>query len=157
MAADEYEYVFKDFQNFYLFLKKIFEDNLFFNEPSRNLINFFKKNLTTSKEIRVVTSDESEASLEYKKIIAVRYDKRLGEIRVTVVFNDVSETLDLKKSYQALRPNLLHSVDATFVRLVITRLPRAIITIHDSFGIDILNIDCLITTANHVINLLDLR
>jgi DNA-directed RNA polymerase len=105
-------------------------------------------------EIKVITSDESVAYLEYKKMEVSRLDKRYKTVRTTVLFQNLSDELDLRKSYQALRPNLLHSVDATFVRLILTTLQNPIITIHDSFGMDIFNVDSLIIVANRVINLI---
>jgi hypothetical protein len=42
--------------------------------------------------------------------------------------------------FRAVRANIIHSFDGYLVRRVTLRLGYPIITIHDSFGIDILNI-----------------
>jgi hypothetical protein len=47
--------------------------------------------------------------------------------------------------FRAVRANIIHSFDGYLVRQVTLRLGYPIITIHDSFGIDILNVSRLIT------------
>ncbi len=47
--------------------------------------------------------------------------------------------------FRAVRANIIHSFDGYLVRRVTLRLGYPIITIHDSFGIDILNAPWLIT------------
>jgi hypothetical protein len=155
-GEDEYQQLFDDFQKFFNFLKKIFDGDIFFKTPSKKLIEFFKKDFKSLGEIKITTSDQSNAYLEYKKTTVTRLDKRYKTIRFTMVFTDVSEELDFRKSYQSLRPNLLHSLDATLVRIVLNKLPKPIITVHDSFGIDILNVDLLIKITNVAMNSLSI-
>jgi hypothetical protein len=45
--------------------------------------------------------------------------------------------------FRALRANLIHSFDGFIVRIITLRLTYPIMTIHDSFGIDILNVERL--------------
>jgi len=47
--------------------------------------------------------------------------------------------------FHAARANIIHSFDGYLVRRITLRLGYPIITIHDSFGIDILNTPLLIT------------
>jgi DNA-directed RNA polymerase len=103
-------------------------------------------------QIRVITSDNSEAYLEYRKMLLIRMDKKYKRARTTAVFQAITEEVDLRKIYQSVRPNLIHSIDACYVRLVLSHLPTGIITIHDSFGIDVLRVDILINAANYAIN-----
>lgn len=64
----------------------------------------------------------------------------------------MTDDIDFRKTHQAFRPNLIHSVDATYVRLIIQFMPVNLITIHDCFGVDILNVNNLIECANKAIN-----
>ena len=151
---DQYQQIFDDFQKFFNFLKEIFDGDLFFKNPSKKLIEFFKKDFKLAGEIKVTTPDHSHTYLEYKKSTSIRIDKKYKDLRFTIVFWDLSDELDIRKTYQSLRPNLLHSLDATLVRIILNKLPHPIITIHDSFGIDLLSVDLLIQTANIAFNLL---
>jgi hypothetical protein len=54
--------------------------------------------------------------------------------------------------FRAIRANIIHSFDGFLVRRVIMRLGYPIITIHDSFGIDILNIESLLRITQEELN-----
>lgn len=152
LADADYKNLYADFSNFYKFLRDNFESRDFFKNSPKTLTTFLLEELSRSNQIRVVTSDLSEAYLEYKKMIDERLERRLGSVRITSLFSKPSGDLDLRKISQSLRPNIVHSVDACYVRLIIIYLPQAIITIHDSFAIDILNVHILINAANFAIN-----
>lgn len=150
--GSDYEEVVEDFKLFYNYLRVCFEENMFFKNSSKVLLNFLKKELQNNKQLKITTSDKSNTYLEYNKSIFVRLDKRYKSVRFTMSFQQLTQDLDLKKIYQSLRPNLIHSLDATYVRLILNHLPYGIITIHDSFGIDILSVNILIKIANYSIN-----
>jgi hypothetical protein len=154
LKDEEYAAVFDDFQNFFKHLGGVFDGNVFFKKSSKSFMEPYRNDLKETGEIKITTADNSHAYLEYKKTNDVRMDKIYKSIRMTIVFQELSTEIDTRKSYQSLRPNLIHSIDATFVRIVLTRLPNPIITIHDSFGIDVLNTDLLIVVANYALNFL---
>ena len=146
-----YHELHKDFKKFYSFLELIFNKDGFFQKPSNSLLEPFKDVLKNSQEIKILTSDNCHAFLEYKKMIKNRLDKRFGGRRFTILFEDMGGEVDYHKTFQAFKPNLIHTIDATYLRFILTLLPEPIITIHDCFGIDILNMDLLIETANKAI------
>lgn len=157
LKEDEFHIVLEDFKEFFKYLKEIFEKDVFFKKSSKSLVNFFKKKLENSGEVEITTSDDSKAYTEYREITLIRLDKKYQNLRFSITFQSLSDNLDLQKIYRSLRPNLVHSLDASYVRLVVDRLPWGIITIHDSFGIDILNVSLLLNIANTAINELHLK
>lgn len=54
--------------------------------------------------------------------------------------------------FRAVRANIIHSFDGYLVRSVTLQLGYPIITIHDSFGIDILNIPKLLDITQRELN-----
>lgn len=54
--------------------------------------------------------------------------------------------------FRAVRANIIHSFDGYLVRAVTLQLGYPIITIHDSFGIDILNVERLLSITQNELN-----
>jgi hypothetical protein len=65
---------------------------------------------------------------------------------------ELKETLDLKKTKQALKPNTTHAIDAALIRETLRDLNQPIITIHDCYGVNIQTIDETIFSINKNIN-----
>lgn len=149
---EEQAFVRSDFKLFYNFIHDLFEKNSFFKTPSKQLLENCLKELKKTNFLKVTTTDNSEAYLEYLKTKIVRVDKIINNQRRTMSFTTLTSELDLKKIFTSFRPNLIHSLDATYLRLILQKLPYGIITIHDSYGIDILSVKLLIRIANEVIN-----
>jgi hypothetical protein len=141
----------KNFKLFFKYLMVLFEEGNFYAESSTLLIENFKELLRICEKLTFCTNDFSEICLEYYKIKKIRKDKILNNKRITIQFDEVSDDLDERKSFRALRANLIHCLDASYLRLIINNY-KPLYTVHDSFGIDILSCDKLIEVANTSIN-----
>jgi hypothetical protein len=140
-----------NFKNFFKYLTSVFEEGHFYAEPSTTLIQKFKQSLRVFNKLTFYTNDFSEICLEYYKVKKIRADRIVEGRRVTIQFDELSDELDEIKSLRALRANLIHCLDASYLRLVINNY-RAIYTVHDSFGVEILDVDNFTEIANTSIN-----
>lgn len=131
------------FKLFYNFLKTIFEKNDFFLMPSKYIVTVFAKQWACKQHIQFETSDNVILHYDYYKLIRQRIDRIIDNQRETIQFKVTSEEVDTQKMFRALRANLIHSFDGLLVRVITLRLNHPIMTIHDSFGIDILEIKTL--------------
>jgi len=82
--------------------------------------------------------------LEYVKLTKIRIERMILSKRETILWSTPTQEIDELKMFRAVRANIIHSFDGYLVRSVTLKLGYPIITIHDSFGIDILNITSLI-------------
>lgn len=142
----------KIFTLFYEFLDILFSSTDFFGTSSSTILDDAKKEYEKNKKINLKTADRAVIPLVYYKIIFYRLDRIIEENRSTIVFIDKSDLFDESKTYRSMLANVTQSLDALFLRLILLELDEPIITIHDSFGIDILNIYKLIDVANKAIN-----
>lgn len=126
------------FKLFFRFLENLFTTNKFFAAPSIEILKNFK-NIYKSGPFWWTTPDDFIIPLDYYKVIRVRLDRCILK-RETIVWNDLSEELDQKKMFRALRANIIHGIDSLIVRTINLKLKYPIITVHDSFGIDILSL-----------------
>jgi DNA-directed RNA polymerase len=130
----------------------LFRDDKFFVSKPNELVEIIIVGLSKTGEFKLTTSDNCTIFLEYYKFENFRIDNKIRKTRQTMILNSISDNLDFRKTRQAFIANLIHSCDAEFARLIINELGFGIITIHDCFGIDILNVDLLIKAANISIN-----
>jgi hypothetical protein len=142
----------KIFTLFYEFLDILFSSTDFFGTSSSTILDDAKKEYEKNKKINLKTTDRAIIPLVYYKIISYRLDRIIEENRSTIVFTDKSDLFDEAKTYRSIIANVTQALDALFLRLILLELNEPIITIHDSFGIDILNIYKLIEVANKAIN-----
>ena len=145
----------KIFNLFYKFLNKFFASSDFFETS----IDFIKERAeleqNKNKKILVWVTDDSTMNLDYYKIIYYRMDRYIDNdksTRSTIKFGELDDKFDKNKTLRALIANIAQGLDALFLRLIIKELDYPIITIHDSFGIDILRVNYLIKVANIAIN-----
>ena len=73
-------------------------------------------------------------------------------MRKTIQMMELKNQIDLKKTLQALKPNATHTMDAVIVRETLRDLEKAIITIHDCFGVSVYKVDDVIYSYNKNIN-----
>lgn len=132
------------FQKFYKFLKKMFSQSNYYANSTDEIIQFFKKKIINNEHIYFSIQDDFEMQLRYYELII---DKRLDLIahgvtskRFTYLMRKISEKPNDKKTFRALQANFTHFFDAYFLRVISLRLGYPVMTIHDSIGIDILNI-----------------
>jgi hypothetical protein len=142
----------KVFKIFYTFLSDLFKSNNFFKTPLKSLVITGKEKYKQSKEIFIITTDKSKIFLDYNYITTYRLDRIIKNERSTIIFTKLTEFPDNLKTWTSLIANVTQGLDALFVRLIISDMNYPIITIHDCFGIDILNISHLIEIANLSIN-----
>ncbi len=144
----------KIFYLFYKFIKKLFKNDKFFNNPLSIIKELSKKEYKKNISLKLYTSDNCVVHMNYYSIIKYKLDRRFNKTRNTITYTDLTDFPDEKKTFRSLLANLTQSLDATLVRYVVSDLDYPIITIHDSFGIDILNIPKLIDITNISINLI---
>lgn len=132
------------FKNFYKFLQILFEGGEYYAQPSKQIVDFFKSEVLVNDELRFKTSGDFEMLLRYFELMDGR---RLDLIipglitkRATYLTKMLSDIPDDTKTYRALRANITHFFDAYLIRKITVALNKPVITIHDSIGIDILNI-----------------
>jgi hypothetical protein len=135
------------FKKFYCYLIDLFENAEFYNNPSQNIVMHYRFTYKFDKKLEYKTLDELIVNLEYYIFKKVRSDRIINETRTTITWHEISDTLDETKTYRALRANLIHALDATLARRVLLAYKYPIITIHDSFGIDILNQELIVLVA----------
>ena len=154
---DDYKKILKDFNIFYKYLENIFENDLFFYKSSSTLINEYEDDLNYKKEIKIKTKDNCEAFLQYFIKIPVKFDKRINKTRFTQIMYEMTDVIDQKSTINAFRPNYTHTIDATYIRIILSKLGYNVITIHDAIGIPLFDVDFLIKCANDSINELNLN
>ena len=146
------------FKNFYNFLNKLFESNNYFAISSNTIVQWYKKQWTQQNNINYKTLDNLNVPLAYYKLNKLRLERLILTKRETIKWVELSEEVDEQKMFRAIRANIIHSLDGYLVRSITLSLGYPIITIHDSFGIDILNIPQLIKiTQNELTRLSNLN
>lgn len=84
--------------------------------------------------------DDLAVPLAYYKPNKLRLERLILTKRETIRWAELSNSIDEQKMFRAIRANIIHSLDGYLVRSTTLCLGYPIITIHDSFGIDILQI-----------------
>jgi len=129
--------------------------NNFFNFLKNNNITKNNSNTITEyiiKKSTIMLKDRSIVNFKYyKKDIEVRKDTTINNKRSTIQWWKFSNTLDEEKSKIASRANYIHTLDAALVREILKWIK--IISIHDCFLVDYLNITQFIAIANFCINI----
>lgn len=128
-----------DFTAFYKFLKNLFDGGGFYKRPSREIIEVYKSLYLKTGSVEYLTFDKILINLDYYKITSRRFEKKINKKRYTISYVEVSDEKDENKMFRALRANIIHSLDAYIARAVVLNMPCPTITIHDSYGTDILN------------------
>jgi hypothetical protein len=128
-----------DFTAFYKFLKNLFDGGGFYKRPSREIIEVYKSLYLKTGSVEYLTFDKILINLDYYKITSRRFEKKINKKRYTISYAEVSDEKDENKMFRALRANIIHSLDAYIARAVVLNMPCPTITIHDSYGTDILN------------------
>lgn len=138
----------KDFDNFYRFLDKLFNEQTLFVDSINQQAKKMLATYTIDKEIVLKSNDKSKIYFHYFVTKNQRLTVKLEKTRKTLQISSLSNKLDVKKTTQAIKPNTTHALDATLVRETLRDLDKPIVTIHDCFGAGILVIDKLIFSLN---------
>ena len=125
---------------FVKFYNHISKENQITKWDINKIIEFFKDNK------KITFNDSSKTNFTYKKFETSRIDSSINNIRYTRVIKKMLESDDKKKYKIAIVANYIQSQDACLVRWVLNRI--IIITIHDCFMIDYMNISYLIALIN---------
>ncbi len=110
------------------------------------------KNIAAHNDKSIIIEDIS-ISLEYNKSISFRRDFMKNGVRRTIVYNVPVDIFYARKTYNALVPNIIHTLDAAYVRETLLEMNIYCIVIHDAFLIDFANADLLINTTKKTINI----
>lgn len=145
-----------DFENFYNFLNRLFNEQTLFLKSIDQQANLWLANCAITREVMLKSNDSSRIYLHYFMPRAQRLTVKLNAVRKTLQISGLTANLDLKKTRQAIKPNTTHALDATLVRETLRDLNQPIITIHDCFGINAYKIDALLLSINKNIGRLHL-
>lgn len=134
-----------DFDIFYKFLMDEYETDLLFKLSSKTLLGL---------ENNISLVDGFTLDLTYNKRLGLKCDARLKTptgkiIRTSIIYSyKLISELDHLKRNRSFRANLLHSLDALFLR----KLGKdfVMITIHDAFFIELTSASYLIDRANEI-------
>jgi hypothetical protein len=142
------------FISFYRFLEQLFNNKNFFESSLTALNTKLLEILIKENALVIYLNDESHAFLHYytKKGRRMNFQTKEGG-RTTTVFWYLTQYIDIKKTSSALKPNTIHALDASLVRLTIYSSPYTIATIHDSFGAPLYDIENIINLVNKNLNL----
>lgn len=138
--------IWDELKKFHNYLKDNYEEELFFINKSKTIINSWNE-----KKENILTHDNSIIPLNYFKHEEKRYNHTIAGKRKTLVYYKTTNEYDSKSTIRALVPNIIHASDSQLSRLLLSKY--SILTIHDSFGIDILNICKFIDETNTAMNL----
>lgn len=150
---DSIEDIIKDFNEieineinniFVKFYKNISENNEITKGSSSTIINFFRQ------DKGIIFDDLSKTNYKYLKFKEKRIDSTVNNKRYTRILKIKTNDEDKKKYNISIVANYIQSQDACLVRWVLSRI--IIITIHDCFMIDYLNISYLIGLINEGMN-----
>jgi hypothetical protein len=133
------------FKAFYKYLDILFASNEYFAISSECIVEWFQTRWVDTRTAQFTTLDNLFVPLDYGKITKQRVERLILTKRETILWAALTDEIDETKMFRAVRANIIHSFDGYLVRQVTLRLGYPIITIHDSFGIDILNVSRLIT------------
>lgn len=125
------------------------ETSLLYKAPSTILITWFAEVTQLQKTLKL--NDGNQLNLFYYHTLGIKrieIKQSAQNLRQTFAYLELSTEVNKKKTERSLRANLIHAVDAYFARAIQSQLSYEIVTIHDCFAIDILNVDSLIRAAN---------
>jgi len=122
------------------FYNHISKENQITKADINKIIDFFKD------DKKIIFNDSSTTNFTYKKFESNRMDSSYKNKRYTRMIKKMSNIDDKKKYRIAIVANYIQSQDASLVRWVLNKI--IIITIHDCFMIDYMNISYLIALIN---------
>jgi hypothetical protein len=140
------------FSLYFKFLNSIFKEQTFYKTSLKSVVQIHHQLLKKKGFIKTNICDNSQVDFSYFYPLNFNYDRIYKKKRTRIKFNFPSNNVDENKTIRAFIANLTHATDAVYIRYILENLNKPIITIHDSFGIDILSITDLINSANFSIN-----
>lgn len=149
------------FKRFYTFLKNQFKKNGPFRENPEKINAHFKKILKEGNHVIIITRNGDTTNLTYLKTVTRHFDFiiRYDNIKKRIIKNykEIDQnSIDTKKTSQALNANLVHCVDALLVRdvnnAIFEQSRHYYISIHDSFMVNFLETSNFVLIANNEAN-----
>lgn len=129
------------FKSFYKFLNWLFLQNNFYQTSPKHITLYFSEEFIKNDLTHYRIQDDFFVALKYYLLDkGARFDRIIGGERVSMVFHELTETYDAAKTRRALQANITHAFDAYVLRHIVLKMSLPLITIHDSIGVDILNI-----------------
>lgn len=149
------------FRSFIKFLEEIFWNEHFLASDPNCMVDYIEFEVKTKNQAKIVSID-SESDLIYYKYktksidIMVKIPDSVEIYRKTKMIKIVDKSnIDLKKIKSAIKPNWVHFVDAYLVRQINSLMGSYLMTIHDCFLVDCLNVTNFILKANKAFKILD--
>lgn len=137
----------EEIKNFRKYLENSYEEEIFFMNKSSSIIDEW-----SADKDHITTFDKQKIKVNYYKTKEKRINTfTTDKSRKTHVYYELTKEYDKIATEKALRANIIHSSDSQFSRLMLFKYP--IISIHDSFGVDIFNICKFIDDANKAMNM----
>ena len=129
------------------FLERLFKDDKKFERTSESIKLSFAslyKNTKNKNSYSIITNDETRIVLYYLESRMIRLQRKIGTEKRTAVLQDLKDILDIKKTEQALRANIIHAIDGAVLRIVVQSYDKEIKTLHDCFGVEIMDADKIV-------------
>jgi hypothetical protein len=138
----------KMFQYFYGFVNKEMEKKMYI-KSSISLRNDILKQTKSNKQLVIATFD-SVTDLIYFKIKKKEIDLIIENKRKTTSYDETTSQIDYIKLRSASRANIIHLIDALYMRDLTRAFGDSFITIHDCAYIDHMSISKFIQCANFI-------
>ncbi len=128
------------FKEFFLFLSKGFEVDIFYKKNSTEL----KKKINS-----VCFDDGTKINFNYLVIKRNRREIKNKNLKLRISYNEnyINNQIDFKQTELAIRANLIHATDSYFARSVILRF--SCLTIHDCFCLRLVDINSCMDFMNN--------
>lgn len=128
------------FKEFFAFLSKNFEVDIFYKERSTDIKN---------KINSVSFDDGTKINFNYLTLCNTRREIKNKKLNIRVSYNEnyINTVVDTRQTELAIRANLIHATDSYFARLVILRF--GCLTIHDCFCLKLSDINSCIDFMNN--------
>ena len=142
------------FQNFNTFIDKSFWTDYYLSQSPKILLTYINNLLDNNKSITIQAHD-AETNLIYYKFKNTTWDLIIEipiynkKIRKTKSYRIIdSENIDMRKIKDSIRANCVHFIEALLVRDINSHFNPPLLSIHDCFLVDILNVNKFINVAN---------
>lgn len=125
--------------------------NIFFNfliKNSSGLLYKKSEEEVFGKIPNIVIIGNDSVPMSYFKGASLRLQKQIHGSRVSLNLNTISDVIDIKKTKNAVKPNLIHYTDSRFAKKIIEKHPQLVV--HDEFLVPISDICFVIDYANYI-------
>lgn len=151
------------FKKFYDYLEEDMETDLFLDIPSKYIKTITSNEIEIKKNIQIDCSGSSVDFIYYKFrtksmdfIVKFSKDEHItpdNVKRITKKYLELTDEIDIQKVLTSIRANYIHFLDAVHLRNVIKDCDTSLMTIHDCFLVDFLNVGNFLELYNTKMNI----